>query len=233
MRYSYDIYGNDASGAFKRVDTGIRVDLVKLKPGQIIFISDNLHPEKPRVEFSMRDDLEAWLESAARVAQWSDAAVKKDERTRLKQLGKWNPLEETDGFHVKATLSEVKLERAPEDANVKTAAAAGKPRMAAVPPIAIMALGAAMQTGADKYGYFNWRETSVTASVFYNAMVRHLEQWYSGEQHASDTGVHHLAHLMAGAAIILDAEMNEVFNDDRPKGKHLGDDYERFFKRSI
>jgi len=157
-------------------------------------------------------------------------------------------LEETDGFRVKIpeeillnppapnealkraaslTLGQLKL----EDANVKTAVAAKKPRMAAVPPIAIMALGTAMQTGADKYGLFNWRGTSVTATVFYNAMLRHLQQWYSGEQHASDTGVHHLAHLMGGAAIILDAEMNNVFIDDRPKGEILGDDYAKHFMK--
>ena len=87
------------------------------------------------------------------------------------------------------------------------------------------------ETGADKYGLFNWRDTNVTATVFYNAMLRHLEQWYSGEQHASDTGVHHLAHLMAGAAIILDAEMNNVFIDDRPEGQILGDDYVKYFTK--
>jgi hypothetical protein len=71
----------------------------------------------------------------------------------------YDALEETDGFHVKRpkvdpphmTLGELKMERPLEDANVKTAAAAKKPRMAAVPPIAIMALGTAMQTGAVNF----------------------------------------------------------------------------------
>ncbi len=117
-----------------------------------------------------------------------------------------------------------------EDSNLKTAAAANKPRTAAIPPIAIMALGAAMQNGADKYGLFNWRDSEVTATVFYNAMLRHLEQWYSGEDFASDSGIHHLAHLMAGAAIILDAEMVKVFKDDRSKAP-ICDDYARFFTK--
>jgi hypothetical protein len=102
--------------------------------------------------------------------------------------------------------------------NVKNKAAANKPKTSAVPPIAIMALGAAMQNGADKYGKFNWRKTEVSASVFYDAMMRHLAAWYSGENFASDSGVHHLAHLMAGAAIILDAQHNGVFVDNRPTG---------------
>lgn len=110
------------------------------------------------------------------------------------------------------------------DRNVKTAAAANKPKTSAVPPIAIMALGSAMQNGADKYGKFNWRGTEVTASVFYDAMMRHLAAWYSGENFAPDSGVHHLAHLMAGAAIVLDAEHNKVFIDDRPDGKSVTPD---------
>ncbi len=99
--------------------------------------------------------------------------------------------------------------------NVKETAAIGKPTTAAIPPIAVMALGAAMANGADKYGRFNWRGTEVKASTFYDAMMRHIIAWYSGEDYAPDSGVHHLAHLMAGAAIILDGQLNGVFNDDR------------------
>lgn len=103
------------------------------------------------------------------------------------------------------------------DNNLKTAAAAGKPSLAAVPPIAFFALGAAMSDGAQKYGRFNWRETTVTSSVFYDAMMRHLLAWWNGEDHALDSLVHHLGHLQAGAAIILDGELNGILNDDRDK----------------
>jgi hypothetical protein len=103
------------------------------------------------------------------------------------------------------------------DNNVKTVAAAGKPTLSAVPPVALIALGAAMQDGANKYGKFNWRTTAVTASVFYDALHRHLLDWYNGEDFAPDSKVHHLAHLMAGCAIILDAIAADVFRDDRDK----------------
>lgn len=259
MRYSYEIFKQVDNGLPVRIDTGIRVDIVNLKPGERIIISDNLYPNKPLVTFTDQDALDEWCESVARQQQWQDASTRKAQQAALQSRvletdagdkiestvstmvkQPYDALEETDGFHVKRpevdpphmTLGELKMERPLEDANVKTAAAAKKPRMAAVPPIAIMALGTAMQTGADKYGLFNWRDTNVTATVFYNAMLRHLEQWYSGEQHASDTGVHHLAHLMAGAAIILDAEMNNVFIDDRPEGEILGDDYSKYFMRA-
>ena len=72
-----------------------------------------------------------------------------------------------------------------------------------------------MQNGGDKYGPFNYRETDVTASVFFDAMMRHLLDWKDGEDFAQDSNVHHLAHLMAGAAIILDAQLHGTFVDDR------------------
>lgn len=109
------------------------------------------------------------------------------------------------------------LAGSPVDANLKTRAALGKPTTFAIPPVSVLALGAAMEDGARKYGVFNWRGTGVTASVFFNAMERHLLAWRNGEDFAPDSGIHHLAHLMASAAILLDAEACGVYNDDRPE----------------
>lgn len=207
-----------------------------------VVVSDNLGRSED-VTCKTQEELDELMEQYARAHQWSSESEKIKDKELLQHcltresVHHWEPFNalETD-IHVKEgpsqaslsmTLGQLKL----EDNNVKTLAASSKPRTAAIPPIAIMAMGTAMQTGADKYEAFNWRDTSVTASVFYNAMMRHLLQWFSGENHASDSNTHHLAHLMAGAAIILDAEMNGVFNDDRPKGVPLGDDYEKFFKR--
>ena len=103
----------------------------------------------------------------------------------------------------------------PVDANLKTLAAMGKPGISNVPVVAFFALGQAMTDGANKYGRFNWRETGSTVSVFVDALARHLLGYYVGEDHAKDSRVHHLAHLMAGAAILLDAELHGVLKDDR------------------
>jgi len=109
------------------------------------------------------------------------------------------------------------VNKALTDNNVKTAAAVNKPRVSAVPPKAFLALGAAMQDGANKYGLFNWRTTSVSATVFYDAMMRHLIAWYSGEDDAPDSKQSHLAHVMANCAILLDVKDSDVFKDDRNK----------------
>jgi len=107
----------------------------------------------------------------------------------------------------------------PIDSNPKTVAALNKPRLSDVPPVALFALGAAMSDGADKYGKFNWRDTEASASVFYDAMMRHLTDWYNGEDYADDSKIHHLGHLMASCAIVLDAELHGKLKDNRDKRK--------------
>lgn len=233
MRYYYEIFEQESPAVKpKKVGDGTEHTLhtVLLASDQFIRIEDNLKQDGAPIFIHTNDEFHAWYEDMARAMQWRNRTLDTDRGNKIEEtistmvsqpVGVANAVHKTNSL----TLGQLKL----EDRNVKTAAAAKKPRVAAVPPIAIMALGAAMQNGADKYGLFNWRETSVTATVFYNAMLRHLEQWYSGENHASDSGIHHLAHLMAGAAIILDAEMNGVFNDDRAKGVPLGDDYAKYF----
>jgi hypothetical protein len=105
----------------------------------------------------------------------------------------------------------------PVDKNLKTLAALNKPRISDVPPVALFAMGAAMSDGAKKYGRFNWRDTGTTTSVFYDAMIRHLADWYNGEDYAHDSKIHHLAHVMASCAILLDSELQGSMNDDRVK----------------
>jgi hypothetical protein len=146
------------------------------------------------------DELESDIIMVERRA-WHDVETKK--------AMKWEPFNEVEsGIHFKDK---------PIDNNVKTAAAISKPRTSAVPPKAILALGAAMQDGANKYGLFNWRETSVSATVFYDAIMRHMLAWYSGEDDAPDSKQSHLAHIMANCAILLDAPDAGVFKDDRNK----------------
>lgn len=106
------------------------------------------------------------------------------------------------------------------DGNPKTILGIAKPPTSPIPPVAILWLGQAMADGRRKYGPMNWRDAGITASVYYDASMRHMLAWMDGEDHASDSGVHHLAHAMACFAIVLDAMAQGTLNDDRPtKGK--------------
>ena len=102
------------------------------------------------------------------------------------------------------------------DDNPKTAIGITKPGISAIPPVAILKLGEAMMDGKRKYGLTNWREKTVSASIYYDAAFRHLASWYDGEDVASDSLVDHLAHTMACCAILIDAIMMGRLNDDRP-----------------
>lgn len=107
------------------------------------------------------------------------------------------------------------------DLNPKTALGAQKPDVSVVPPIALLHVATAMMNGAEKYGPYNWREKDVSARVYVAAAMRHLLSYLDGEDFSADTiktgaPVHHLAHVMACCAIVLDAEAVGALNDNRP-----------------
>lgn len=70
--------------------------------------------------------------------------------------------------------------------------------------------------GALKYGRYNWRFAGVRASIYHDALRRHLAKWWNGEDAAQDTRVRHLASIIACAGILLDAELCGMLTDDRP-----------------
>ena len=102
------------------------------------------------------------------------------------------------------------------DDNPKTAVGATKVPLHLVPPVASHYLALAFKDGASKYGPYNWREHRVSASVYYGAARRHLDAWWDGEDVSRDALVHHLGHVMACCAILLDAMSVDKLNDDRP-----------------
>lgn len=71
--------------------------------------------------------------------------------------------------------------------------------------------------GAEKYGPWNWRDTKVAASVYVSAILRHLNAWRSGEDLDPESGRSHLAHIIAGCNIVMDAEKHGNLIDDRRK----------------
>ena len=69
--------------------------------------------------------------------------------------------------------------------------------------------------GALKYGRANWRAKGVKVSIYIDACRRHLNAYMEGEEHAGDSGVHHLGHALACLAIILDGRAKGNLVDDR------------------
>jgi len=105
------------------------------------------------------------------------------------------------------------------DKNPKHAAGRLKPSLRHLPPSALFYEGRVMDSGAAKYGPFNWGEAGVVASVYFDAISRHLFAWYTGEEIDPESGQPHMAHIRACAGIIIDCTEIDNLKDDRPVGK--------------
>lgn len=104
------------------------------------------------------------------------------------------------------------------DNNPKTTQGLAKAPLHLVPPSVLANLSDAFAEGARKYGPYNWREKSISSSVYYAAVLRHLTAWWDGEDIDPDSqnGSHHLSNAQACLAMLQDAEGLGILNDDRP-----------------
>lgn len=78
--------------------------------------------------------------------------------------------------------------------------------------------GLAQLDGACKYRGWNWRDAGVKASIYIEAIDRHLTQYKEGEDRdpkSAKSMVHHLGAIMACASIMLDAHHCGKLIDDR------------------
>lgn len=70
--------------------------------------------------------------------------------------------------------------------------------------------------GALKYGRFNWRIAGVRASIYIDALDRHIAKWKNGQDCDKLTKVHHLDNAIACLGIMRDAMIYGKLMDDRP-----------------
>jgi hypothetical protein len=109
--------------------------------------------------------------------------------------------------------------------NPKDVAGRNKVPLSLVPAVALAHEAEAFRYGAYEapradggrgYGPYNWRQTPVRASVYVDAALRHLLDYFDGENRAPDSRAHHLGHARACLAIVLDALEQGTLVDDRP-----------------
>ncbi|KKN64878.1 hypothetical protein LCGC14_0487120 [marine sediment metagenome] len=83
--------------------------------------------------------------------------------------------------------------------------------------LAVMAeVGIAMMEGARKYGRYNYRDTVITASIYYDAVRRHIDLWWEGEDIDPESGIHHITKAIAGLTVLRDGLIQNKVDDDRP-----------------
>lgn len=91
----------------------------------------------------------------------------------------------------------------------------GKTPLHYLEPDANKQIAWAMKSGADKYGYRNYTIEPIKATVYVDALERHIAAWRNGEDVDPDSGLHPLAHIGANVHVALAAIAAGKFIDDR------------------
>lgn len=103
-----------------------------------------------------------------------------------------------------------------KDTNPKDAVGIRKVPLSTVSAPVLAEVGVAMLEGARKYGRHNYRVAGVRTSVYYDASLRHLMQFWEGEDTDPDSGLSHITKAIAGLVVLRDAMINDKLVDDRP-----------------
>lgn len=111
--------------------------------------------------------------------------------------------------------------------NPKDIIGSGKAPLHLVPASLRAGAALAFMEGALKYGRFNWRLAGVRASIYYDALNRHMEAWFNGEDTDKASGLPHLFKAAACIAILIDAVELDKLVDDRAPYAPMSDIFSR------
>jgi Domain of unknown function (DUF5664) len=103
-----------------------------------------------------------------------------------------------------------------KDTNPKDAIGALKAKLSVIPAGVLFDVGLGLLEGACKYGRHNYRGVGVRASVYYDASMGHLMDWWEGEDTDPDSGLSHVTKAIASLVVLRDAMMQDKLTDDRP-----------------
>lgn len=77
-------------------------------------------------------------------------------------------------------------------------------------------MGLGMLEGARKYGRHNYRAMGVSATVYYDAALRHIMDWWEGEDIDLDSGLNHITKALTALMVLRDSMLMGNWIDDRP-----------------
>lgn len=100
--------------------------------------------------------------------------------------------------------------------NPKDAIGVRKAKLSVIPAGVLFDIGLAMLEGACKYGRHNYRAAGVRSSVYYDAAMGHLMDWWEGEDIDDESGLSHVTKAIASLVVLRDAMFQQMLTDDRP-----------------
>jgi hypothetical protein len=114
------------------------------------------------------------------------------------------------------TYEELEQQLPVKDSNPKDVIGSTKPPIHNIPRSVISEVGMALAEGEYKYGGYNWRAIGVRASVYMDAVDRHLTAWWEGEDVDPDSGLNHITKAISALMVLRDGMIQQNWNDDRP-----------------
>jgi hypothetical protein len=102
-----------------------------------------------------------------------------------------------------------------KDTNPKDAVGSDKLPLHLWPETATVMGSLGLLDGMLKYGRSNWRVAGVRATIYIDAVKRHINAYAEGENTDPDSGLPHLSHALACLAILVDAQAAGKLTDDR------------------
>lgn len=86
---------------------------------------------------------------------------------------------------------------------------AGKLRWSLIPQGVVDDYIKVLEFGANKYGKDNWQHVANGNTRYYDAAMRHMEQWWRGGDVDEESGSSHLAHAMCCISFLMWLEKNK------------------------
>lgn len=77
-------------------------------------------------------------------------------------------------------------------------------------------MGLGMLEGARKYGRHNYRAMGVSATVYYDAALRHIMAWWEGEDIDPESELNHITKALTALMVLRDSMLVGNWIDDRP-----------------
>lgn len=154
------------------------------------------------------------------LAEWVGAGVLYAHR---RASGGWLFLSKSNGGGVLVETQQHTESKfpSPEDpgckpTNPKDAVGSMKAKFSTIPAGVMFEIGLALLEGMVKYGRHNYRGVGVRASIYYDAAMGHLADWWEGQDLDPDSGFNHVVKSIASLVVLRDAMLQDKLEDDRP-----------------
>lgn len=108
------------------------------------------------------------------------------------------------------------ISKAKKETNPKDVIGMKKAPISTLSCAVLFEMGLGMMEGARKYGRHNYRALGVSATVYYDAAVGHLFDWFEGEDIDEDSGLSHITKALTTLLVLRDSMLCGNWVDDRP-----------------